>query len=134
MLAAEEVAAGGSTFSNIASGWGIQALAGFERTDENYAAFYEDIMRVGLGQCEPKLVRILVEESGPRFDDSRSYGLRFQRENRGDYLRARGCFSEVQRAFLTKDICNVRQSFLSIIRRLPVRIVTENATDRKSEP
>jgi succinate dehydrogenase/fumarate reductase flavoprotein subunit len=129
MVAADDVTYGGSTFSSISQGWGIQALVGEERTDKNLEDFYNDIINVGLGQCDPKLVRILVEESGPRTEDLMSCGLRFKKDTKGDYIRARGCFSQAERAFLTKDIGNIRQTFLSILRRLPVRIVTGFATD-----
>jgi succinate dehydrogenase/fumarate reductase flavoprotein subunit len=79
MVAADDVTHGGSTFSRISQGWGIQALVGEERTDENLEDFYNDIVNVGLGQCDPKLVRILVEESKPRTEDLMSYGLRFKK-------------------------------------------------------
>ena len=70
----------GSTFSPVTKGWGIQALLGDERTDRNLNNFYDDIIRVGLGKCDPKLVRILVEESGPRFEGLLSYGVRFKKK------------------------------------------------------
>jgi len=54
----------GSTSSPISRGWGIQGLMAGERTGQNLEAFYDDIIRVGLGRRDPKLARILVEESG----------------------------------------------------------------------
>jgi len=129
MLAAEDVAYGGSTFSEISKGWGIQALVGAERTTENLEDFYEDIIRVGLGQCDPKLVRILVEESGARVEDLISYGLKFKIDSEGNYIRAKGCFSGTTRAFLTSDFSNMQRTFSSILRRLPVRVVLGTAAD-----
>jgi succinate dehydrogenase/fumarate reductase flavoprotein subunit len=129
MVAAEDVAYGGATFSEISNGWGIQALVGTERSAGNLEDFYDDIIRVGLGQSDPDLVRILVEESGPRIDDLIRYGLKFRKSSDGKYIRARGCFSKSERAFLTSDMANIRQTFLSILRRLPVRVVTGTATD-----
>jgi fumarate reductase (CoM/CoB) subunit A len=123
MVAKGEVAQAGSTFSTISQGWGIQALVGKERTQKNLEAFYDDIMRVGLGQCDPELVRILVEESGPRFEDLISYGIRFRKDSYGDYVRAKGCFSDCKRAFLTEDFANLQACFLSILRRSAVRVV-----------
>ena len=123
LVAKGEVAQSGSTFSTISLGWGIQALVGKERTQKNLEAFYDDIMRVGLGQCDPKLVRILVEESGPRFEDLISYGIRFRKDAYGDYVRAKGCFSDCKRAFLTENFANLQGSFLSILRRSAVRAV-----------
>ena len=83
---------------------------GAERTKKNLKRFYDDIIRVGLGQCDPKLVRIIVVESGARFDDLRSYGLKFKLGDNGEYIRTKGCFSDARRAFLLKTSNNVRQS------------------------
>jgi len=94
----------GSTFSTLSQGWGIQALVGEERTDKNFESFYDDIIRVGLGRCDQKLVRILVEESGPRLEDLISYGIRLRKDSRGNHIRTKGCFSEFERPFLTEDI------------------------------
>jgi L-aspartate oxidase len=123
MVAKGEVAQAGSTFSTISRGWGIQALVGKERTQKNLESFYDDIMRVGLGQCDPKLVRILVEESGPRCEDLISYGIRFRKDSYGDYVRAKGCFSDCKRAFLTEDFANLQRSFLSLLQRSTVRVM-----------
>jgi fumarate reductase (CoM/CoB) subunit A len=123
MVAKGEVAQAGATFSTMSRGWGIQALVGKERTQKNLEAFYDDIMRVGLGECDPKLVRILVEESGPRFEDLISYGIRFRKDAYGDYVRAKGCFSDCKRAFLTEDFANLQRSFLSVLRPSAVRVV-----------
>ncbi|MBW1699158.1 MAG: FAD-binding protein [Deltaproteobacteria bacterium] len=109
------VGMGGSTFSGITRGWGIQGLVGNERTDKNLKRFYDEIMQTGLGRCDPELVRILVEESGPRIEDLISFGLRFQKEDCGSYRRVRGCFSECRRAFMTEDFKNVKKTFRSML-------------------
>ncbi|MFH1673062.1 MAG: FAD-binding protein [Pseudomonadota bacterium] len=124
-----ELARSGSTFSTISGGWGIQALVGDERTDDNLEAFYNDIMRVGLGRCDPKLVRILVEESGSRLEDLISYGIRFRKDSQGEYVRVKGCFSEYNRAFLTEDLKNIMNSFLSIFRRSFVKTIRGYVAD-----
>jgi len=127
MVAKGEVTRSGSTFSPISRGWGIQALVGKERTEKNLEAFYDDIMRVGLGVCDPRLVRILVEESGPRLEDMLSYGIRFKKGPDGSYVRSRGCFSDVDRAFLTEEYENIQGSFLSIFRRSVAKIIQGRA-------
>ncbi len=129
LTAQGELCRAGSTFSPISKGWGIQALVGEERTDENLEAFYDDIIRVGLGQCDPKLVRILVEESGPRIEDLIEWGIRFRRDSIGRYIRAKGCFSDYERAFITEDFGNLQRCFQSIFRRLPVKTVKCYVTD-----
>lgn len=129
LTAKGELCRAGSTFSPISKGWGIQALVGEERTDENLDAFYDDIIRVGLGRCDPKLVRILVEESGPRIEDLIEWGIRFRRDSSGRYIRAKGCFSDHERAFITEDFGNLQRCFQSIFRRLPVKTVKGYVTD-----
>lgn len=113
----------GSTFSAVSKGWGIQALLEEERTVESLEAFFDDIIRVGRGTCDPKLVQILVEESGPRVQDLISYGMRFRKDSAGNYLRTKGCFSDYERAFVTEDYENIQESFLSGLRRFPVKII-----------
>ena len=129
LVADKPPGSGGTTFSNISGGWGIQALEGKERTTASLEAFYDDIMRVGLGFCDPQLVRFLVEESGARVRDLMSYGLEFKTGTDGKYLRARGCFSDVERAFLAEDTANIHRTFLSILQRTSVRTVTGYAID-----
>ena len=65
----DQIAADGSTYSNISQGWGIQALVGGERDEADIEKFCREILKAGAGQCDPELVRILVEESGPRIED-----------------------------------------------------------------
>ena len=129
LVADAEPVKGGATFSGLSPGWGIQALSGEERTGDSLEAFYDDVMRVGLGCCDPQLVRILVEESGARVRDLMSYGLEFKTGADGKPVRARGCFSDVERAFLARDMANIRGTFLSILQQMPVRLVTGDVTD-----
>ena len=129
IVAAQAPTHGGATFSEISKGWGIQALVGRERTAKRLQDFYDDIMRVGLGRCDPRLVRILVEESGPRLEELVACGLEFKKGSSGEPIRARGCFSDAERAFLTRDMGNIRRTFLSILRRLSVRMVTGEALE-----
>jgi fumarate reductase (CoM/CoB) subunit A len=129
MVTREPVVLGGSSFSEFSGGWGIQALIGSEATSESLEAFYEDIVRIGLGQCDTRLVRILVEESGPRLEDLLRYGIRFRKDVQGNYLRHKGCFSDCPRAYLTADLRNIQQSFLSALEAVPVRIVTGYVKD-----
>ncbi|MBW1780218.1 MAG: FAD-binding protein [Deltaproteobacteria bacterium] len=129
LMAMEKIGWAGSTFSPVSEGWGIQGLVSKERTHENMEAFYEDIIRVGLGRCDPVLVRILVEESGPRINDLINLGIRFSKDSRGHYIRVKGCFSQQKRAFLAHDIHNIRDSFLTALRSTPVKILDGYAVD-----
>ena len=102
MVCAGKVPGSGSTFSPHAMGWGMQALAGEERTEEALEAFYDEIMDAGLGCCDKRLVDILVRESGPRWEDLVSFGLAFERAGGDRYLRVRGCFGRRERAFVAR--------------------------------
>ena len=123
------ICASGSTFSPITKGWGIQALIGKERTQQNLEAFYNEIVQIGLGKSNSALAGILVEESGPRLEDLISYGIRFKKDAQGNMIRVKGCFSNFKRAFLTKDFANLKQSFQSALRRANVKIVSGTAVD-----
>ncbi|MBL7202898.1 MAG: FAD-binding protein [Desulfobacteraceae bacterium] len=124
LMAKGKMGRAGSTFSPVSKGWGIQALVGEERTDENMEAFYNDVIRVGLGRCDERLVRILVEESGPRLEDLISYGIQFKKDSQGNYKRAKGCFSEYERAFLTEDLKNIKEAFMSALRRSSAKLIS----------
>jgi len=123
LVAKTPVAGSGASFSPISRGWGIQALVGKERTEENLKAFYDDIIRAGLGRCDPKLVRILVEESGVRIEELLRHGLRFKKNPRGDALRVRGCFSNENRAFVTEDFDNVKGTFTAILEKSKAKVL-----------
>ncbi|MCF8143216.1 MAG: FAD-binding protein [Deltaproteobacteria bacterium] len=129
LLGKGPVAASGATFQPISKGWGIQGLVGAERTDAGLKRFYEDIMRVGLGECDPVLARILVEESGPRVDDLIALGIHFSKDSQGRYIRVKGCFSEAKRSFLAHDSRNISHSFLKALRRVPVKTLKGYAVD-----
>jgi len=123
MVAKDAVGESGSTFSPVTGGWGIQALIGNERTEQNLENFFDDIIRVGLGRCNPGLVRILVEESGPRLEDLIDFGVQFKKDTRANFIRAKGCFSDVERAFITDDFQNLKQSFKSMIAKSGIKSI-----------
>ena len=123
------VTAGGSTFSQVARGWGIQALVDDECSAQHIESFYNEIVAVGQGACDPQLALILVEESGDRVKDLVAYGVRFKKMDDGRLYRAKGCFSEAERALITADFDNVKNAFLSILRQHRVRILTGTVID-----
>ncbi|RLB96078.1 MAG: hypothetical protein DRH50_02260 [Deltaproteobacteria bacterium] len=129
LLAKGGVGKSGASFSHLSGGWGIQALVGRERTNKQLEDFYDDIVRVGLGVCDTKLVRILVEESGPRLEDLIRYGIRLKKDPQGNYTRVKGCFSDYKRAFIAEDVGNIRQSLLSVIRGSAVKTMKGYALD-----
>jgi len=111
---------GGSSFRSVSGGWGMQALLGEERTDAALEAFYDDIIRAGLDMADPLLVRILVEESGSCLLDLIAMGLRFRRDAAGRFIQIPGCFSSERRAVIAESMENIRQTFMSALRRAPV--------------
>ncbi len=123
VVAKEAVTHSGSSFSPISQGWGIQALLGDERTPEKLAAFYQEVMAVGLGKCAPDLVRILVEESGPRTEELMALGLRFKKDQTGKYIRVSGCFSDQPRAFVTETMADIKHCFRLMLERSGARVI-----------
>jgi succinate dehydrogenase/fumarate reductase flavoprotein subunit len=123
MLSKGTIGRSGASFANLSGGWGIQALTGEERTGRALESFYRDIIQAGLGCCDPKLVRILVEESGDRLKELMDLGVCFRKHTNGTFIRVKGCFSETERAFLTESLDNVSLSFLSKIQHSPVKII-----------
>jgi fumarate reductase (CoM/CoB) subunit A len=129
MVAKGPPTASGSTFSPLSKGWGIQALVDREGTDKNIEIFFEDIIRVGLGRCDPKLAHILAEDSGARFQDLLSYGLRFRQDSQGNHLRVPGCFSRVNRAFITEDYANLKDTFQTMLKKSRSRLIQGQSLD-----
>ena len=129
IVAKRPVAESGSTFSTVTKGWGIQALLESECEDQNLEEFYDDIMRAGLGKCDPKLAQILVEESGSRFNDLLSYGIRFKKDSDGNYLRVKGCFSNTKRAFITENFENVTNALKNKLSTSNVKFIEGSAID-----
>ena len=127
VVAKEKAANGGSSFSPVTGGWGMQALTGCERTPERMGLFYQDIIHVGLGACDSELARILVEESAEAFQDLVSYGLAFRKDDNGNYIREKGCFSVHKRAFLTDSLANIRSSFQSAFSKSGAKTVVGRA-------
>ena len=123
------IAKSGSSFSPLSRGWGIQALAGEERTDKNLEGFYNDIMEAGLGVCDPGLVRILVEESGPRLEDLLAFGLLLRKDDEGKPLRVKGCFSHSERAFLTENLANIRETFQAMLDASSAKVLVGTAAE-----
>lgn len=123
------VAESGATFSPATGGWGIQALGTQERSNQHLEGFYNDIISVGLGKCDPNLVRLLVEESGPRFDELLSWDIRFKKNTQGHFLRVKGCFSDIPRAYLTEDLQNIKQTFSRLIRRTGAVLIQGEALE-----
>lgn len=74
-----------------------------------------------------------MEESGPRLKDLISYGIRFRKDSQDNCIRAKGCFSEYERAFLIENIRNIHDSFLSILRHSPIKIVSGYAVGQIEE-
>ena len=129
ITAKKSVSNSGSSFSPVTRGWGIQGLVGRERMNQNLNQFYNEIMKIGLGKCNPKLVRILVEDSGGRIEDLLSYGLRFKTNGQGTPIRAKGCFSNIERAFVTENFDNVKKTFAAMPNRSNIRFLEARAID-----
>ena len=100
-----------------------------ERSTQHIESFYNEIVSVGQGACDPELARILVEESGDRVKELVAYGIQFKKTESGRFYRAKGCFSETERALITADYDNLTDTFSSILQQHCVRILTGTVID-----
>ncbi len=62
---------------------------------EFFYFFYNEVISVRQGACDPDLVRIFVEESGERVKDLVDFEVRFKKKEDGNFLQAKECFSRL---------------------------------------
>ena len=106
----------GSSFANINDKLGMQVCL----TDRERETFVREAVSIAPpGYIDPVLVRILAEESEARFRDLEGIGFPFDQDDRGEYFRAMGCFSPVEkRAFIFSGLGaafeKLKEKFLSL--------------------
>lgn len=93
--------------SSGATTYGVAEMAGFNVADggveplDNPDVHYQDILTAGLGMCDEKLARILVDEAYPRMKDLENWGVRFEKDN-SKYVEIKACFSSYPRTHVIK--------------------------------
>lgn len=92
----------GSSFSNVHNRLGIQVC---QDDDEKKMFVREAISIAPPGEINPKLVKILADESWEAFQDLQQWGAKIKRDSNGVPVRVRGCFSPVQaRAYILLEM------------------------------
>jgi len=97
----------GSLGSSGATAYGVSEMAAFNVADgdvdpsDNPNAHYQDIIEAGLGMCDERLARVLVDEAYVRMKDLEKWGVVFERDN-SRYLEIRACFSSKPRSHIIK--------------------------------
>ena len=112
----------GSSFFSLVHGWGIQAVFKDTNLDDSTEKHLEEILEAGLGMCDVKLARILVEEAPQRVMDLKRYGIEFKKEN-GEFVQQVGCFSKKPRAIAASDMKNIRSTFRNEIIKRNIKVL-----------
>jgi fumarate reductase (CoM/CoB) subunit A len=99
----------GSSFFPLVHGWGMQASMPEYNPNDSPEDHLRETLERGLGVCDEKLARILVEEAGDRVRDLQSLGLEF-RESNGKISQIVGCFSKGRRAIGAINMESIRKT------------------------
>jgi len=97
----------GKLGSSGATTYGVVETAGFNVADgdvdplDNPDVHYQDIVDAGLGMCDERLARILVDEAYARMRDLEKWGVVFEQDN-NKYLEIQGCFASHPRMHIIK--------------------------------
>jgi len=97
----------GELESSGATAYGVAEAATFNVADgdvdpsDNPDKHYQDIIEAGLGMCDERLARILVDEAYPRMKDLEKWGVTFEKD-KGRYMEIRACFSSRPRSHIIK--------------------------------
>ncbi|MDW7656553.1 MAG: FAD-binding protein [Bacillota bacterium] len=97
----------GATFYPGTPGWGMQAVI---HEGDSEAFFLEEILEAGAGMADPKLARILAEQSTAAFRELESYGLQFGKHEDGRYKGVIPCFGKRLRGSSTLGIDKIRRA------------------------
>ena len=90
-----------------ATAYGVSEIAAFNVADgdvdplDDPDVHYRDIIEAGLGMCDERLARILVDEAYPRMKELEKWEVVFEKDN-DKYLEIRACFSSKPRAHIIK--------------------------------
>ncbi len=110
----------GATFQNINGEWGYQASTGVSSRQDRTENHFQEMVDLGLGMINNELAWLVAQNAYEKFTDLQAYGVRFKSVE-DKPLRVTGCFSNVERAFVTESLDNVRDSFYRVVDNRGVR-------------
>ena len=96
----------GSTFYPGTPGWGCLTV-NFE--GDSKQAFYEEIMEAAAGCADPRLARILVEDSQMCFEELEQIGLKHEKNEKGEHIAVIPCFGKRKRGGAIMDMNKIRK-------------------------
>ncbi len=96
----------GSTFYPGTPGWGCLTV-NFEGDSKQH--FYDEIMEAADGAADPKLARILVEDSIVCFDELEQIGLKHEKNEKGEHISVIPCFGKRKRGGAIMDMDKIRR-------------------------
>ena len=104
----------GATFCNMNDEWGYQASTGVSSRQDRTENHFQEMVDLGLGMINNELAWLVAQNAYEKLTDLQAYGVRFKSAD-GKPVRVPGCFSTVERAFLTEGLANVRESFYHVV-------------------
>jgi fumarate reductase (CoM/CoB) subunit A len=87
----------GATVYPVTDYAGFQASHGCNPSD-NPGSHFQDILDAALGMCDPRLARIVAEESPEALRRLEEFGVPFMRDAEGKHVLGRACFSSEARS------------------------------------
>jgi succinate dehydrogenase/fumarate reductase flavoprotein subunit len=93
---------GATAYRGATSPGGFNFPDGDADPSDNLDVYFQDIIDAGLGMCDERLVRVLVEETVPSLRYLESHGVKFERNAQGKYVAFQGCFSSRPRSHVMR--------------------------------
>ena len=112
----------GATAYPVADFAGLAVADGIDDPTDTPDLHLKDILSAGLGMCDNKLSRILVEESLQVVPDLEKWGVEMERTPSGNYLMTQACFSSRRRNYKLKD--HGRKILAALVKQVRMRDIT----------
>ncbi len=116
----------GASFYPLSPGWGIQASSPEGEEHDSPDVHLADILEAAQGVCTPHLARVLVADAPDRVKDLQRWGLPFETQADGSYVRVRGCFSSRKRAFQVSGVQAIGQALRTQVEQRAIPILEHN--------
>ncbi len=98
-----KLGASGTTAHVIVDNAGLAIADGGNDPTDSPELHLQDILTAGMGMSDEKLSRILVKEALDIVPDLEKWGVWFEHEESGKYLRTKACFSSKTRNYRVKE-------------------------------
>lgn len=109
----------GSTFYPGTPGWGCLTV-NFEGDSKQH--FLDEIIEAGQGTAEPKLSKILVEDSLVCFDELEELGLKHEKNEKGEHIAVVPCFGKRKRGGAIMNMDKIRKVLWKNLMKNGIRV------------